>query len=689
MMTVTFANEKKYFYPASKIEIVNDTMHGKIISDPYRWLEDENSSETIEWTAKQNEFTRSLLDKLNNRDEIREKLTKLLSLKSVGTPQPYGKKYFFTQREGNQNQSLIYVREGSFDASPRLLLDPNTLSTDGTVAIDWWSPSDDGSLLCYGTSAGGSEVSMLHILEVASGKILNDTIPYCRAASIAWQKDSKAFYYSKYPKPGSVAEGDEKYYRRIYYHTIGTNPNDDILVWGSERPKEEWLSCSMSNGGKWLMLSGSLDWSKNDLYVKDMSKENAELITIAENKEGTFGGDVVGRVLFLQTTYKAQRGRIVGVDLNDPEEQNWWEIIPEQKGVIQGFYLVKGKMIVNIQENATSKLFVYDLNGELLEEIQLPTLGTVSGIGSQISSAELFFSFTSFVYPPTIFRYDIATHEMKQIEKLDVDMDLSQYEVKQEWYSSKDNTKIPMFVINKKGLTKNGNNPTVLYGYGGFNVSMTPSFSAGLFSWLDKGGIYCVANLRGGDEFGEEWHQAGRRDKKQNVFDDFIAAAEWLIAQKYTSKDKLAIRGGSNGGLLTGATLTQRPDLFRAAIVAVPLLDMLRYQKFQIARLWIPEYGDPEKENEFQWLYGYSPYHKVKDGTKYPSVLLMTAESDTRVDPMHARKMAARLQQATSNDLPVIVRIESKAGHGAGKPVSKIIDAAVDEWSYLMWILGL
>ena len=420
-----------------------------------------------------------------------------------------------------------------------------------------------------------------------------------------------------------------------------------------------------------------------------MTRENGSFITIAENREGTFSGDVVGRTLYLRTTYKAQRGRIICVDLNDPEERDWWEIIPEQKGVIQGFNIVQDKMIVNVQENAYSKLFVYDLNGKLLEEIKLPTLGTVSGIGSQISNSEIFFSFTSFVYPPTIFRYDIAINDMKQIEKLSVDMDLSHYEVNQEWYTSKDGTKIPLFIINKKGLVRNGNNPTVLYGYGGFNVSMTPSFSAGLFSWLDKGGIYCVANLRGGDEFGEEWHQAGRRDKKQNVFDDFIAAAEWLIAQKYTNKDKLAIRGGSNGGLLTGAALTQRPDLFRAAIVAVPLLDMLRYPKFQIARLWIPEYGDPEKENEFRWLYGYSPYHKIKNGTKYPSVLLMTAESDTRVDPMHARKMAARLQSATSNDAPVLIRIESKAGHGAGKPVSKIIDAAVDEWSYVMWILGM
>ncbi len=677
-----------YKYPVSKAEVVYDTLHGMVIADSYRWLEKQEDPAVEEWVATQTAFTRSILDTLPYRDEINTQLKKLYDLTTISSPSVYGKRYFFSKREAGQNHAVQYVREGSYNASAKVILDPNTFSTDGTVALDWMQPSADGDLVAYGKSEGGSEISTLYIRDAATGKDLDLTIPYTRAASIAWLKDLSGFYYSKYPKPGTVPAGDEKYYRKIYFHKMGDNPDTDKEIFGEGRPKEEWCDIGTSSDNRYLMLTASLDWTKNDLWIRDINK-SGDFIPVAEKLDGSFGGDVYGNKLYLMTNLNAPRYKILAVDVNNPKQGNWKELIPQQKGVIQGFKIVGGKLVLLISEDVVSKLYIYSLDGKKEKEIPLPTLGTVGGLDGKVDGDELFFSFTSFFYPPTVYRYDMKTGKSEQTDKMQIDFDLSAYEVKQILYSSKDGTKIPMFIVNKKGVKLGGNNPALLYGYGGFDISITPAFSRGLYVWLDRGGVYAVANIRGGGEYGRTWHEAGRLEKKQNVYDDFIAAGEWLISNKYTNPQKLAIQGGSNGGLLMGAMLTQRPDLFKAVVCQVPLLDMLRYDKFLIARLWIPEYGSASDTTQFKWLYAYSPYQKVKEGVKYPATLITTGVQDSRVDPMHAFKMAALLQKANAGPNPILLRVEPKAGHGAGKPVSKILNEQTDIWSFLLWQLGV
>jgi prolyl oligopeptidase len=678
--------------PKAEKRPLEETMQGVKIVDNYRWLEDGSSADTRKWVAEEMAYTQSVLDPLPGRDAIHKRLTELLSIGSISQPEIGGKYYFYTRREGMQNQPVLYVREG-VDGKDRVLLDPNQLAADGTIALDWYHASENGKYLAYGTSPSGSEMSTLHILETKTGKLLPDTIERTRACSIAWMHDNSGFYYTRYPKKGDVPEGQEMYNRHVFYHELGTDPATDTPIFGEGRDPEDWPSVSLDNDGRLLLISVSQGWTKTELFLMDL-KTGTPPTRITTGKNFLYSGSVYNGRLYIVTNEDAPRYRMFMAEAGNYERDDWQEIIPQTEAVLQGAAVWGGKIFAQYEQNASSQLRLFDLEGKVISDIHLPSLGTVFGSEGQWNHDEIFYGFLSFTVPPTVYRYDLKTGSTSLWAKVDApSIDPSAYEVQQEWYHSKDGTRVPMFVVYKKGLKKDGHNPTLLTGYGGFNISMLPSFSRTAYLWMEHGGIYAVANLRGGAEFGEDWHRAGMLDKKQNVFDDMIAGAEHLIAEKYTDKDHLAIQGGSNGGLLMGAMITQRPDLFRAAVCQVPLLDMLRYQYFQIAKLWIPEYGSSDNPEQFKWLYAYSPYHHVKAGTEYPAVLFMTADTDTRVDPMHAKKMAALMQDEAENGKsrtrPILLRIEAKAGHGAGKPVTKQIEEFTDVYSFLFWQLGV
>ena len=678
--------------PKTEKRPLEETIQGVKIVDNYRWLEDGNSPDTQKWVAEEMAYTESVLDPLPGRDAIHKRLTELLSIGSITQPEIGGKYYFYTRREGMQNQPVLYVREG-VEGKDRVLLDPNQLAADGTIALDWYHASENGKYLAYGTSPSGSEMSTLHILETKTGKLLPDTIERTRACSIAWMHDNSGFFYTRYPKKGDVPEGQEMYNRHVFYHDLGTDPETDTPIFGEGRDPEDWPSVSLDNDGRLLLISVSQGWTKTELFLMDL-KAGTPPTRITTGKNFLYSGSVYNGRLYIVTNEDAPRYRMFMAEAGNYERDDWTEIIPQTEAVLQGAALWGGKIFAQYEQNASSQLRLFDLQGKVISDIHLPALGTVFGSEGKWNHDEIFYGFVSFTVPPTVYRYDLKTGSASVWAKVDApSIDPSAYEVQQEWYHSKDGTKVPMFVVYKKGLKKDGHNPTLLTGYGGFNISMLPSFSRTAYLWMEHGGIYAVANLRGGAEFGEDWHRAGMLDKKQNVFDDMIAGAEHLIAEKYTDKDHLAIQGGSNGGLLMGAMITQRPDLFRAVVCQVPLLDMLRYQYFQIAKLWIPEYGSSDNAEQFKWLYAYSPYHHVKAGTEYPAVLFMTADTDTRVDPMHAKKMAALMQDEAENGKsrtrPILLRIETKAGHGAGKPVTKQIEEFTDVYSFLFWQLGV
>jgi prolyl oligopeptidase len=678
--------------PKTEKRPLEETIQGVKIVDNYRWLEDGSSPDTQRWVAEEMAYTKSVLDPLPGRDAIHKRLTELLSIGSITQPEIGGKYYFYTRREGMQNQPVLYVREG-VEGKDRVLLDPNQLAADGTIALDWYHASENGRYLAYGTSPSGSEMSTLHILETKTGKLLPDTIERTRACSIAWMHDNSGFFYTRYPKKGDVPEGQEMYNRHVFYHDLGTDPETDTPIFGEGRDPEDWPSVSLDNDGRLLLISVSQGWAKTELFLMDL-KAGTPPTRITTGKNFLYSGSVYNGRLYIVTNEDAPRYRMFMAEAGNYERDDWTEIIPQTEAVLQGAALWGGKIFAQYEQNASSQLRLFDLEGKVISDIHLPALGTVFGSEGKWNHDEIFYGFVSFTVPPTVYRYDLKTGWASVWAKVDApSIDPSAYEVQQEWYHSKDGTKVPMFVVYRKGLKKDGHNPTLLTGYGGFNISMLPSFSRTAYLWMEHGGIYAVANLRGGAEFGEDWHRAGMLDKKQNVFDDMIAGAEHLIAEKYTDKDHLAIQGGSNGGLLMGAMITQRPDLFRAVVCQVPLLDMLRYQYFQIAKLWIPEYGSSDNPEQFKWLYAYSPYHHVKAGTEYPAVLFMTADTDTRVDPMHAKKMAALMQDEAENGKsrtrPILLRIETKAGHGAGKPVTKQIEEFTDVYSFLFWQLGV
>jgi prolyl oligopeptidase len=673
--------------PAAEMRPVEEGLHGTKVVDKYRWLEDGTSAETRKWVAEEMAYTRGVLDPLAGRELIHKRLSELLSIGDVGVPQIGGKYYFYTRRDGLQNQPVLYVREG-VDGKDRVLIDANLLAADGTVALDWYQPSVHGKYLAYGTSQSGSEMSTLHIVETKTGNLLPDTIDRTRAASIAWTLDSAGFYYTRYPKKGDVAEGQERYNRHVFYHELGTDPATDPPIFGEGRDPEDFPSVNLDNDGRMLLITVSQGWAKTELYLMDLRKGTPPT-RITTGKNFLYSGTVYNGRLYIVTNEDAPRFRVFVTEAGDYERDNWKEIIPQTGGVLKDAELWGGKIFAQYEQNATSQIKVFDLQGKNVHDLALPAMGTVSGSGGRWDHDDIFYKFESFTFAPSIYRYDLKSGSASLWAKVDAPgIDPAAYEVEQEWYHSKDGTRVPMFVVCKKGLKKDGRNPTLLTGYGGFNISMTPAFESDIYLWLEHGGVYAVANLRGGSEFGEDWHRAGMLDKKQNVFDDMIAAAEYLISEKYTDRDHLAIWGGSNGGLLMGAMITQRPDLFRAVVCSVPLLDMLHYQDFQIAKLWVPEYGSAENREQFKWLYAYSPYHHVEVGVEYPAVLFTTADSDSRVDPMHARKMTA-LMQSVGSKRPILLRVESKAGHGPGTPVGKQIEEYTDVYGFLWWQLGV
>jgi prolyl oligopeptidase len=682
--------------PKAKVAPVEDNVQGHKIVDPYRYLENPGDPDTKVYVEQELSYTRAILDPLPGRDKINARLSQLLEIGTVGDPQMGGRYYFHTRREGNQNQPILYVREGvngAINDEDRVLVDVNKLSADGTVALDWWFVSEDGKYVAYGTSASGSEESTLHIIESANGKVLPDTIDRTRFASVAWMKDSSAFYYTRHPKKGEVPDGEEVYHVKVFYHQIGSDPAKDPLIFGDRPNPQDIPDVTLSEDDRWLLINVEHGWTRTEMYLQDLQTKNPPL-EITTGKDFLYGAEFFEGKLYITTNEDAPHYRVFVADATNAKRDSWKELIPQTDAVLQNASVTGGKLLAQYEHNATSELKLFGLDGKKLADIPLPALGDVFSTSGRYDRNEIFFGFQSFTVPPSVYRVDLTDVKSALWAKVDApSIDPSAYDVQQVWYTSKDGTKVPMFVVNKKGIEKNGKNPTLLTGYGGFNISLKPTFNRSMYLWMEHGGIYAVANLRGGSEFGEDWHRAGMLEKKQNVFDDFIAAGEYLIAQKYTDKDHLAIQGGSNGGLLMGAMITQRPDLFRAVVCAVPLLDMLRYQNFQIAKLWIPEYGSAEDAKQFEWLYAYSPYHHVKAGQEYPAILFMTGDSDTRVDPMHAKKMAALMQAEAKNGAsqqkPILLRIETKAGHGQGKPVTKQIEENTDMYSFLFWQLGV
>lgn len=685
--------------PPTEARPVTDVLHGESIVDPYRWLEgDEKGALTPEvtaWTDAQLAYTRQVLDNLPGRKAVEDRLRELMEVGSISAPRMRGNRYFYGKREGNENQARVFVREG-LSSAPKLLLDPNTLDAKGLVTISWVEPDPAGRLLAFGMYRAGDENSTLYVLDVDSGRWLADEIPG-KVGGVDWLPDSSGFFYR------NLENVKDPYSGQVMFHRLGTHPRQDVRLF-RQYTKEENAKLattygpgfSISEDGRWGFLGYATGTSTNDLWAVDLDRwrRTGEFVKtdVIVGSESTSRGTSLGDTLFLHTTDGAKNGRVVAVDLNAPARAGWKTLVPERKDVtIRGVSLARGILAVTLLKDAATRIELYALDGKPLGELPLPGIGTAFLSTSQ-DRTEAFLTYTSFNEPSGVYRVDLATKKLELWERPKVPVDPSLVEVKQVFYPSKDGTKVPMFVIHKKGLKLDGANPTLLYAYGGFNVSSTPSFSATLFPWFESGGVYALACLRGGGEYGDAWHEAGMLERKQNVYDDFIAAAEWLIAQKYTKPAKLAVSGGSNGGLLTGAVLTQRPELFGAVISAVPLLDMLRYQSFLMARYWIPEYGTAENPEHFRFLKAYSPYHNVKKGTSYPAVLLTAGENDSRVHPLHARKMAALLQASTASDpatKPVLLWVDREAGHGQGKPLALRVRDVADQRMFLMWQLGM
>lgn len=665
--------------PPTRTDNVRDTLHGVVIIDPYRWLEDQNSPETRAWLEAQNEYTRSILDKLSGRDAIKKRLEELNRIDVIGSPIVRGGRYFFSKRASNQNLSVIYMRKG-LTGKDEILVDPHPLSPDHTVSVSLMSVSNDGELIAYGIREGGADEVAVRFMEVDTKKILSDSLPRARYFGVSLLPDKSGFYYSRMEREGP----------RVYFHRMGSDASTDQEIFGSGYGPDKIIGAVVSEDGRYLLMTVSHGAAgrKTEVYFQDL-KAKGPIITVVNDLDARFSPTLAGDHLFLQTNWEAPNGRIFIVDLKKPERANWRLVIPESKAVIRGYTAAGGKLCVNYLENVQSKVRIYEPNGAFIREIFFPSIGTVGGISGRWEEDEAFFSFSSFHIPTTIFRYDIKSGRREEWSRLNVPIKSEDFEVKQVWYRSKDGTKVPMFLVHRKGLKLDGQNPTYLTGYGGFNISLTPGFSSTAALWVERGGVYAVPNLRGGGEFGQEWHRAGMFEKKQNVFDDFIAAAEWLIEHKYTNPSKLAIAGGSNGGLLVGAALTQRPDLYRAVVCSYPLLDMVRYHKFLVAQFWVSEYGSAEDPEQFKYIHAYSPYHHVKPGTKYPAVLMISGDLDTRVDPLHARKMTALLQSTMSLDRPVLLHYNTKAGHVGALPLQRVIEDLTDQMSFLFWQLGV
>ena len=677
-------------YPKPKTVEQVDDYHGVKVADPYRWLEDTDSADTHAWVEAENKVTFGYLEQIPYRKAIRDRMMTLWNFERFTVPQQQGGRYFYQHNNGLQNQNVLLVAE-ALNAEPRQLLDPNTLSSDGTVALGGEAITDDGKLMAYGTAASGSDWQEWHVRDVDTGKDLPDVIKWVKFSGASWSKDGKGFYYSRYDEPKGTALRDANYFQKLYYHKLGTAQSEDKLIYERPDNKELGFGGSVTNDGHYLVIFVWQGTSpKNRLYYKDLTKPDSAVVKLLDDFDAEYRFiDNDGPVFWIRTDLDAPRGKLIAIDTRHPERANWKTVVEQGADKLEDVNVVDNLFLIGYLKDAKTEVRVHDLQGKFLRNADLPGIGTAAGFGGKRKDKETFYSFTSFISPTTIYRYDPATGKSSIFKQPKVDFDATKYETKQVFYNSKDGTRIPMFLTYKRGLKLDGQNPTLLYGYGGFDISLTPGFSIPTVVWLEMGGIYAQPNLRGGGEYGEDWHLAGTKARKQSVFDDFIAAAEWLIANKYTSTPKLAIRGGSNGGLLIGAMLTQRPDLFGATLPLVGVMDMLRFQKFTIGWAWTSDYGSSDNADDFKALYAYSPLHNLKPGTKYPPTLIATADHDDRVVPGHSFKFAATMQADQAGTAPVLIRIETKAGHGAGKPISKIIDQTADEWSFVAYNLGM
>lgn len=678
-------------YPKSAKVGHTDNYFGNTIADPYRWLEDDNSPETAKWVEEQNKITFSYLDKIPYRQKLKDRLEKVFNYPKYSSPFRRGDNYFYFKNDGLQNQSVAYIQKG-LDGKAEVLLDPNTFSTDGTSRLGAFSISKDGKYLGYGISQGGSDWQTYYVMEIATRKVLSERIEWVKVSGLSWQGDG--FYYSRYDAPEKGKELSSKNENhKVYYHKVGTEQSQDELIYQDKDNPQRFHFAGATEDERFLILSIS-DRGKgkrgNALYVRDLSKgEKTFTPIIPEVGDDSFGiVDNVGDKFLIETNKNAPNSKVILFDPKNPDEKNWKDILSERPEPLDSVSSAGGKLFATYLKDVSSKVYVYDLNGKQENEVELPSIGSAGGFGGDRDDKSVFYTFTSFTFAPTIYRYDIDSKKTTLFRAPEIDFKASDYETKQVFYPSKDGTKVPMFIVHKKGLKLDGNNPVLLYGYGGFSVNLLPGFNPLLIPIFEQGGVYAVANLRGGNEYGEKWHEAGRKFNKQNVFDDFIYAAEYLIKEKYTSSEKLAIQGGSNGGLLVGAVMNQRPELFKVAIPQVGVMDMLRFQKFTIGWNWIPEYGSSEQdEANFKNLYAYSPLHNLKE-TKYPATLVTTADHDDRVVPAHSFKYAATLQEKQQGANPVLIRINVKSGHGASS-TSKRIEETADIYSFIFYNLGV
>jgi prolyl oligopeptidase len=680
-------------YPETRKADVVDDYFGTQVADPYRWLEDPNSAETQAWVEAQNKVTFAFLERIPGRARIRERLTELWNYERYGVPSREGNRYVFSKNDGLQNQAVVYTAS-SLDGAPTVLIDPNTLSKDGTVALAGLEFTDDGARAAYAVSAAGSDWTEWRVRDVSTGADLPDVVKWSKFSGAAWLKDGSGFFYSRYdaPKEGEAYSGVNKF-QKVYFHALGTPQERDTLVYARNDQPDWGFAASVTEDGRFLVLS---QWEgtarENRLFVRDLSKPGGAIEPFLDAFDAQYsvvGND--GPLFYVLTDNGANRNRLVAIDVARPDRSTWKTLIAELPGrdVLAGVVMAGDRFLVQVRTDAHETLRVHAKSGALDREVALPTLGTIGGISARRKSPEAFYAFTSFTYPTTVFQLDPATGASTVFRRPTVNFTPADYDVDQAFYTSKDGTRVPMFIVHRKGLARDGQAPTILYGYGGFDISLTPGFSPALVGWLEMGGVYAQPNLRGGGEYGKEWHDAGRLTHKQNVFDDFIAAAEFLVREKYTSPARLAINGGSNGGLLVGAAMTQRPDLFAAALPQVGVMDMLRFHRFTIGWAWKSDYGSSETKDGFDTLIKYSPLHNIKPGVHYPATLVTTGDHDDRVVPAHSHKFTATLQAAQGGDAPILTRIETRAGHGAGKPTTKQIEERADMHAFLTWALKM
>ena len=684
----SFGQKAKMTYPITKKDKTVDTYFGIKVADPYRWLENDTTKETASWVKAQNKVTSSYLAKIPFRNKLKERLTNLANYEKIGAPFKKNGKYYFYKNNGLQNQSVLYVQD-SLNAQPEVFLDPNKLSEDGTVALTGISFSKDGKYFAYTISRSGSDWSEIYVMDLATRKLLDDHIKWAKFSGASWQGDG--FYYSAYDAPAAGKEfSNVNENHKIYYHKIGEPQSKDALIYQNPKYPKRFYSASVSEDQRILFIFESGEGRGNTLFMKNLTKTDASIEQLTTDLNYDYSPiDVIGNQIFLSTNFGAPKNKIMVADIASPRIENWKDLIPESASVLSGAEVIGGKLVLTYDKDASNHAFVYSTDGKLLHEVKLPSLGSVGFSGDKDDNTA-FYSFTSFTFPGAVYKYNVETNESALYRAPKVDFNPEEFVTEQVFYPSKDGTKIPMFLTYKKGLKRDGSNPVFLYGYGGFNISLNPGFSTSRIPFLENGGIYAQTNLRGGGEYGEEWHVAGTKMQKQNVFDDFISAAEYLIAGKYTNKQKIAIVGGSNGGLLIGACVNQRPDLFRVAIPEVGVMDMLRYHKFTIGWNWASDYGTSEDSKKmFEYLRAYSPLHTLKKGITYPAIMVTTADHDDRVVPAHSFKYAATLQAASNGKNPTLIRIDSKAGHGSGKPISKVLDEQADIYSFIMYNMEL